>query len=246
LLFAGCYAPSFIDGQYLCPDKHCPGGQICSPCGVCMNPDDPSTDGVGCPGCALGDRSLGDPRLAEVAFCDAAWRVPGISTDTSASLATPCDRSPGADGLSAVDDATTCSVEDACASGWHVCLDEQDVVDRGMTTSDCTSVDMQTGAFWATREAATEKNDAPPICGSSGTARIIGCGSLYSASLTPVTCSVLARYIGEITGTATVTAWDCMSKSDGIWQCGMDGKEALSVIKTTAQGGGVLCCRDQI
>jgi hypothetical protein len=250
ILLAGCYAPTIHDGQYLCPDGSCPSGQICSPCGICVSRNDSPHGGIACPGCALGERSTGDPRLPNLALCAAAWTVPGVSAQAPDSLATPCNREPDNDGLSVVDHATACSVEDNCAPGWHVCADETEASTRGLTRQICQGLDSEDGNFWATRMPgiAVTKDPTAASCaapGTTGTVHLIGCGPLYANKNTQV-CSVLARYIGEIPASGANAAWDCAAHSDGAWQCGSDGTEALDVVKPSAAHGGVLCCRDQI
>jgi hypothetical protein len=240
---AACYAPSLKEGQYLCPDKQCPSGQVCSACGVCAGAHEAAHGGVACPGCAQGQRSAGDPGLPGVALCGAAWLVPGIAADAADSLATPCDRQPAGDGASTVDHTTACTVEDNCAPGWHVCADEGELAARGWSRSLCEGVDLQAGSFWASRQPASVPNKDPggATCGS-GHARIVGCGPL-SASRAPTGCSLLSRYLGTL---PSPSPFDCAAQSGGTWQCGSEGKEALEVTKPRSDHGGVLCCRTSI
>jgi hypothetical protein len=242
----GCYSPSVKEAQYLCPDQKCPPGQICSPCGICVSEKEAPRGGLACPGCALGARSTGDPGLPSLALCPAAWQVPGLAKDDSASKSTPCGRQASGDGFSAVDHATQCSVEDNCVAGWHVCTDENDVTTRGLQRSLCEGLDSQAGMFWATRQPASISNKDPTlaVC-TSGSARIVGCGPLYSAR-SPQGCSVLERYIGELPAASPSPAWDCAGHSDGTWWCGTSGNEANEVTKVNSSHGGVLCCRDVI
>jgi hypothetical protein len=246
LLLLACYSPAVKEGQYLCPDQKCPPGQVCSACGICVGGNEAPHGGVACPGCAQGQRSDGDPGLPHVAMCAAAWLVPGISSDSADSLATPCGRQAGGDGTSTVDHQTGCSAEDNCAAGWHLCADETDLAARGLSRALCDALDDQAGSFWASRQPASQPNRDPtlPTCGS-GHARIIGCGPLYAARA-PAGCSLLSRYIGELPAVSPSPAWDCADHSDGSWQCGSDGNEARQVVKPRADHGGVICCRNLI
>jgi hypothetical protein len=248
---SACYSPKVADGQYLCPDKVCPAGQTCSACGVCVRPGAPD-GGVSCPGCALGSRSPEDPGLPNLAFCPAAWTVPGVLG--SASLATPCNREPAQKGAG-------CTVEDNCEPGWHVCATDGDVEMHGLTKEDCAGLDIAQ-SFWATRQPGL-LGGAPDATGAVGTycatgpmatARVIGCGALYPRGVVrPAgpgmgpSCNVLQRYIGFVTTLTPppMPVFDCTAGSNEAWVCTtMQGMEGLLVTKPKIERGGVICCRN--
>jgi hypothetical protein len=228
LLLCGCYEPEIADRQYSCrgTTNGCPDGLICDSCFYCVRPGH-ETDPLQCQstGCAQarGGRSSGDPGLPSVAFCPAAWRVPG--TSSASSLATPCNRVPGADGTAG---GVDCSIEDNCAPGSHVCRSDGELALKGLTSQQCAS---QSGGFWATRQPGGMNFD----CVAVGSNNVLGCGDLGSPT---TVCAVIDR---------AMTAADC--SLTGSWSCGTvgvdDRTEGLLVVKSTAtSGGGVLCCAD--
>lgn len=239
---AGCYSPRLADGQYLCPDKRCPDGQVCSACGVCVSA---GAGAASCPGCALGARSMGDPGLPNLAFCPAAWTVPGLSASAApASAATPCGRNPNSNGRS-LDNKIACTVEDSCAAGWHVCAGDAEAQARGLSGQICDGLDAFAN-FWTTRQPGAFRGADINIisCAPSGTTRLIGCGSLYGRGTR--SCAALTRHLGTAVAAPGVAAFDCSTASQGAWVCGAPGMEAALVTKPNANRGGVLCCRDVI
>ena len=231
-----CYSPALHDGQYACTDtnRSCPAGLVCSRCSVCVTPTDAGV-ADGCPGCAIGTRASGDQALFGLAFCNAAWTVPGVTTP--ASMTTPCNRQPGDDGTNGA--GTSCSVADNCAAGWHVCASDAETHAAGLSTSRCDSLDTQ-HAFWLTRQPATVDAIKGATCAASGAAGLIGCGAL-DASVSTNSCTSLTRFLGNgVTGT-------CATVSSNSWQCGTTpGMEADIVTKPSMSRGGVLCCRDSM
>lgn len=232
LAASGCFRPNIADGQYSCSPgvttgDNCPDGYSCSACGLCYKGSSPVDDHANCAtGCSNngGQRAGGDVGLDGIAFCPAAWSVPGL-TDPAA-RATPCNRQPGADGKG-------CSVEDNCSAGWHVCSDEADLGAHGFTAQNCLAAP---GGMWLTRQPGTVDPADPRRagqCGSSGSNNLYGCGSLGSKP----SCGLLQRGMNYT---------DCLNSM--VWSCGTDPSQGLEeqrlVVKPSLDLGGVICCRD--
>jgi hypothetical protein len=186
---------------------------------------------------------MGDPGLPGLAFCSAAWQVPGVSaTAAPASMATPCARQPAALGRSA--SGASCSVEDNCAAGWHVCSGDSDVTAHGLTSELCDGFDNQR-AFFTTREpamAVLTDQTRPPACGPTGATRLVGCGSLLGRGTTG--CATLTRSLGI---QVVLPAFLCDASANIGWLCGGTVfAEAVNVTKPRVDHGGVICCRDSM
>jgi hypothetical protein len=238
-LSAGCFNPNIEDGQYACNpmlgSTGCPPGFACAWCGLCVRNTDAGLSlcearadmsakandlTVNTRGCAVGQRAAGDLNFRDIAFCPAAWTVPGVRTP--ASLPPACNRMPGTFGMN-------CTVSDNCAAGWHVCNGDGDLGARGMTKNDCTR---GPAGAWVTRQGGGDTNN----CVAMGNNNVFGCGNGLPSHV--ASCAVLA---------ISLEYGDC-AMSNGVWACGVmtDGTaEALVVTKrSTADPGGVLCCED--
>jgi hypothetical protein len=190
-----------------------------------------STDMTTLPGCSSGPRDGKDIGKPDIALCNAAWRVAGI-----ASTATPCSRVVDATGKNG---ATDCAVEDSCATGWHVCLDEADVMSHGINASDCTNL-ANAGAFWLTRQGGgPPPSPGPPVCMSGVTQTVFGCGQIIQVGGAP-TCTLFNRALLNPPDSTD----DCSTSTSGAFLCGTSGMEAATIYKPMRANGGVICCKD--
>jgi hypothetical protein len=260
VLLAGCYSPNVKDGQFTCKTSSaCPADFdcICNLCrapgvdaGAC-NPGDggqPQPDmrmnPVRTDGCSLplpgggSGRGSPDPGLERLAFCPAAWRVPGLIS--TAGRMTPCNRQPRGDGRSMT--GTDCSAEDNCAPGWHLCLNETEIMMAGLTRALCDEITIGTAEdFYATGQTAGPTSPgAPPSCNVPQDRAIMGCGK-YGKPV-PSGCMVLTRAIIDDPmpddGCTTINAaWACSGT-------GGTGGELNTVVKASGMGGGVMCCKN--
>jgi hypothetical protein len=253
LLLASCYSPGITDGQFQCKNGLCPSGFVCICGGVCKLPGSACTDGGGAQdmagdmsmvisgdmirknfdGCSNGGtRAMSDPDLPNVAACPAAFQAPGIETNT-----TPCNRAPNMTGKVG---GTDCSAEDNCAAGWHVCLNETELMMRGFGNVQCAQLSTA-ATFWVTRQTGgpTMPPTGPPACGNPART-MFGCGTYGEA---PGACTILNRVLFD----KPTAGDDCSTMSGGSWQCpGVDdmNPDTKVVRKPGIAGGGVLCCRD--
>jgi hypothetical protein len=258
LLLVSCYSPGISDGQFTCETSSvCPSGfecicRVCRPTGsTCSDmsvPDLAAVDSaagdfavadLAAPpdlkttmnACAAGMRSPQDPGKDNVALCPAAWTVGGINPNP----ATPCNRMAGPNGMSG---ATACSIEDNCAPGWHVCLDEADVM-KGLNRTDCSNLD-NVGSLWVTRQAGgPPPSPGPPACGNGMSLSVFGCGSLTQVGNAP-TCSLFTRVLLNPPDTTD----QCSTSTGGVFICGTSDVEAHTLQKPLRAGGGVICCKD--
>jgi hypothetical protein len=151
--------------------------------------------------------------------------VPG--TTTEASTQPMCNRMAGNDG--AIVDGQGCTVEDLCAKGWHVCVDNDEVGAKS-STGECEQAPFDT--FYLTRQAQDGNGDCvgPPAVNN-----LVGCGTKGEES--PSNCNPLSRYMRYVHCIPSLT-----------WFCGSDladgSHEADLVAKIGPGEGGVLCCRD--
>lgn len=181
-------------------------------------------DGACLAGCADGVRDgfLDTTTHTRIAACSGGFSVAGVQLDA----APACDRHGGDDGTNP--NGTGCRAADLCAAGWHVCASPGDVALSSGSASCAGSVaDALVPVFFATRQSGPGSGD----CGA-GANDIFGCGNLGAAPL--ASCAPLDRFSGDLCGTIGPP-----------WSCGPDNvQEAVNVVKSAPQGGGVLCCRD--
>jgi hypothetical protein len=184
-----------------------------------------------------GARAAQDPGLAQVAFCGAAWLVPGVTT--AASRTTPCARMPMGNGRNA--GGTACSAEDNCAPGWHVCNDENELAARGFDKGKCDAVGSFDG-MWVTRQAGGPPSmGAPPVCMAGGDRAVFGCGGIGLA-VGAGGCQMFTRVLADPPDPGD----QCSTASAGVWLCGatMTMGDSTMVTKTGLAKGGVICCKD--
>jgi len=108
-----------------------------------------------------------------LAACGGAWDVPGIHNEVPA-----CDRKAGNTGEIPL--GTGCNVSDLCASGWHVCLGKNDVLNRSPLGCKEIMLGADSPAFFLTRTSSTGAfNCAPDTIGDPASINdIFGCGDL--------------------------------------------------------------------
>jgi len=260
-LAAGCYSPDIADGQFSCAgDTPCPSGFVCS-CGACRKqalsscaPDMSAggADGgldmaVSAEACANGGmRSAGDPGLAKVAACPAAWQLPGLGTSPM------CGRQPTANGKNAT--GTSCAASDNCAAGWHICNDLAELGKDGFGTAECTTLSGQIGLWLMKEPIAPGMPDGgggmpgPAMCGTPESHLALGCGSL-GKSPDATNCLPLNKMLADMPEDGKD---ECETTTDQAFICGVAGSgisafgqfEYTTVYKPTLDKGGVLCCAD--
>ncbi|MEJ7731925.1 MAG: hypothetical protein WKG00_22285 [Polyangiaceae bacterium] len=160
----------------------------------------------------------------DIAGCDGAFQIPGTTSD--ASTMPMCDRMSGNDG--AILDGEGCTIEDLCAKGWHVCVDDDEVGAKS-STGECEPA--LSATFYLTRQSQDPNGDCadPPAVNN-----LVGCGTIGDES--PANCNPLSRYMRYAHCIPSPT-WFCGSNM-------MDGShEADLVAKIGPAEGGVLCCR---
>jgi hypothetical protein len=196
----------------------------------------PPPDGPPGMACTNGPRSAGDPGLMRIAFCPAAWLVPGINS--VAAMSPACGRMPTPSGKNAAQ--VNCSAEDNCGPGWHVCNDEAEMTARGFNVGHCTAYGATEG-LWATRlRGGPPSMGQPPQCGTTPNRAVFGCGMI---GMPPQSCSLLQKALLDPPGGAD----ECSNATSGVWQCPgltMTAGEGEVVIKTNTTKGGVICCSD--
>jgi hypothetical protein len=177
-------------------------------------------------GCADDSRELFADQQAypEIAGCQGAWDVPGVTTMGSDLPA--CLRAAGNNGENTF--GTGCSVQDLCAAGWHVCETAEEVA-TGSEGDGCPAT--AEDELWLTRQT-TEPGAL--FCGTPSENNLVGCGGLgedADPSCSPLTA---VAFFSHCDG----TAWRCGDMAQG------DREAALVVKLNPLDPGGVLCCRD--
>lgn len=191
--------------------------QTCSGACVC---DVPGT------GCADGEREgFAGIEFADIAGCSGGWDRPGIATPQRTGCGAAGDDGGNPTGIG-------CGAADLCGIGWHVCAMPAEVGALAGPLG-CQSLVSEAGGsvFFAQRQAGEGNGRCEP----TGANDIFGCGTT-GASL-DATCAPLNRSSGDL----------CSAIQELGWLCGSDGvDEANNAIKTSPDGGGVLCCRNGI
>jgi hypothetical protein len=193
-------------------------------------------------GCADGQREgfTDQTKYPCIAACGAAWSVPGVVGKVPT-----CNRLAG-------DDFPTitsgCSVEDACANGWHVCQSQEEVQTAFAHGGSC--VDAGAG-FYVTQVSGPGCGQCAIDSGTDATCTglnchtnclpnsqtrndLFGCGTLTGATPSQTTCAPLNIFSNNLCSAVPGLA------------CGTDGAhEADNASKASNSGGGVLCCIDE-
>ncbi|HTL35452.1 MAG TPA: hypothetical protein VL326_20130 [Kofleriaceae bacterium] len=175
-------------------------------------------------GCADGTREwlLDVQVFPDIAGCSGGWTVLGVHhvpppTPLCPAAGNSNQGNPSGDG---------CDVSDLCAPGWHFCLDPIDV-DGHLGGKPCSETTGLSGAFFITGAHSTGQAH----CDTIGDNDAFGCGSVGTM---PSGCGGIDRTSGD----------NCIALPFG-WNCGSDGSsEAAFVTKTSAFGGGAMCCKN--
>jgi hypothetical protein len=222
---------------------------------VTVVPYPPVTPAVGC---ADGEREgfLDLAAFTRIAGCSGAWQQPGITPD---SVRPTCGRQGGDDGPRA--DGAGCSSHDLCAEGWHVCSTWREVAAAspsgcvGATPPDARPKSL----FFAIRQPSANGS----VCGEwgDGDNDVFGCGNLGHGLPAEKGCGPLDRVLastqpnscGYNEAEPNLGPWQCLGPGDSHLHegalvtkvgcpnasCSYDGYPVSSADK-----GGVLCCRD--
>ncbi len=195
-------------------------------------------------GCADGEREgfLDPVRHQRIAGCGGGFRRAGLLFEDPPA----CERRAGDDG--ALPNGEGCGATDLCAEGWHICRSADEVALA--SPGGCDGVAGTEPAFFATRQSGpgcgvcarggrtdcTGADCALDCAQTTLTANdLFGCGTLGDPP--NANCAPLDRFSNNLCS-ATTPPWRCPGSS------GLD--EALLIEKTGPQGGGVLCCRDDV
>lgn len=213
-------------------------------------PDCDSTPQPPIVGCADGEREgFTDPRQYPcIAACQTKWTVPGVIGKTAT-----CQRQAGDDITSQPDG---CSVEDACAPGWHVCRSQAEVnyafrregtcrdAGAGFYLSQVSGPGCGICAVEGGENTECTGGNCQRECAPNSQTRndLFGCGSLTradgileEAEPDPETCGPFNLFSNNL----------CQSVP-GLYCGNADGlDEADIAVKSEYPGGGVLCCADQ-
>jgi hypothetical protein len=175
-------------------------------------------------GCADGQREgfLDATAFPDIAACSGGWTEAGILGKSPV-----CNRLSGDDSQNP--DGISCSTEDLCAEGWHVCASPGEVATSSPTG--CAGGGFPANTFYA----AAVSGEGGGECTTDGTNDLFGCGSVGSG--VSASCAPLDR-TSEDECEDLSGEWDC----PGSFLIGSDS-EAEDVRKYGSAGGGVLCCR---
>jgi choice-of-anchor A domain-containing protein len=201
-------------------------------------------------GCADGKRDgfFDQRRYPCIAACSTKWSSPGVVGQTP-----KCQRQAGDDFPNQPDG---CSVEDACAPGWHVCASQEEVetgfrhdgscldAGAGFYTSQVSGPGCGRCAFASGTNSECDGANCRQDCSPNTLTRndLFGCGTLTNANgeieqayPDPLTCGPFNIFSGNLCGSVP-----------GL-NCGAEGgyTEADVATKSEYPGGGVLCCADQ-
>ncbi len=181
-----------------------------------------TTGEVSVVGCADGFREalLDEVAFPNVAACAGGFWVPGVGSPTP-----QCERQGGDDGP--LPDGMSCSIEDLCADGWHLCTSRQEVAAAGLAAC---GPETWGGQFFATGQSGEGSN----TCNDTGTNDVFGCGDVGYTNISG--CAPLNRSTGNLCA-------DLM----GAWACNEDAyDEVAHLVKPGPGVGGALCCRDGV
>jgi cysteine-rich repeat protein len=170
-------------------------------------------------GCADGTREGIPGANVLIAACAGAWDNPGLPAPPAPALG--CT-DVGNDGPSPA--GASCSASNLCAAGWSICADATQVTSR-LAGADCGE------GFAPGFYAANQPSDGLARCTGTGANDLFGCGD-NGTPADPLSCTPLTQWSGNL----------CAALA-GDWQCNSDDNERTVVVKLTAPGGGVLCCR---
>ncbi len=174
-------------------------------------------------GCADGEREwlLDELQFPLIAACSGGFGVPGVTENSPM-----CDRQGGDDGP--FPDGMTCSIDDLCAEGWHVCTDRLEVSRAGI--GHCNDLGWINNEFFATAQSGEGSN----TCSNTGANDVFGCGDNGYTMIS--SCEPLNRSTSNL-----------CEDIQGPWNCSADAyNEAGTLTKTGPINGGALCCRDGI
>lgn len=199
-------------------------------------------------GCADGTRE-GFLNYPDIAGCLGAWTVPGLwpfSTAASAcsqvaihnSAQPACNRQAGNNG--SLSSGQDCNVADLCSAGWHVCDTAAEVG---------TALNSQNAAFcsaaalagtsgmlaFLSRASGSGSAQCNRDTGSAYANDAYGCGN-YGSDVPTGGCSTLSKLFSTGDFSASNNTFYCPAAND---QC-----EAMTLINTNRETGGVMCCRD--
>jgi hypothetical protein len=206
-------------------------------------------------GCADGQREgfLSEADYPGIAGCSGGWSLPGVGATSM------CNRAAGDD--SANPDGTTCSANDLCSEGWHICEGKSEVASR--SSNGCAGAvppgTPDKSLFFAVRQPSLQGS----VCSDDGTGDndIFGCGNLGNPLGADKNCAPLDRVLastqpnrcGFNEAEPPLGPWQCLGSSDSHFHEGaLVTKSACSsndcsydgLPVNTADKGGVLCCRD--
>lgn len=175
-------------------------------------------------GCSDGEREgfLDIATHPDIAGCSGGWSVAGTLAPTRAECGDAGDDSPNPAG-------NGCGAEDLCSVGWHVCATPAEVA--ALSPDGCASATQggDPDLFFAQRQSGEGSGE----CGPSGANDLFGCGNMGTQP--GGTCDPLDRSSGDLCSALSTGGWDCSAATPTT--------EATGVVKTGADGGGVLCCR---
>jgi len=189
-------------------------GPITSEDGGPVGPD-AAPDAVN--GCADGTREYYESvtQFPNIAGCSGGFGIKGFAAPVS------CGHSAGTG-----KEGVSCSAQDLCAAGWHVCTDAAQFAIKG--GDPCPLLAAGAGLFYATRQRSAGQADCDPASSDSGTDDIFGCGSLGAPT---TSCGKLTQFLSE-------------GAPSGEWSLGTMSGDEWEQVSKGPDNGGVLCCTD--
>jgi hypothetical protein len=173
-------------------------------------------------GCSDGTREA-LASFSTIAACGGAWTVQGVIED----VAPACGRHAGNTGSNAA--GTGCNVADLCAEGWHVCRGKDDVSAHDGVAA-CSALAARTTEIYLTRQRGDHTTLMCAVGASTMADDAYGCGGLGAAT---TNCGPLDHKLALTSNCAAP------------WGCGTsEAEEGFHIVKSAAQSGGVLCCKD--
>jgi len=197
-------------------------------------------------GCSDGGREgfVSQTTYPDIAACAGGWKVPGLVTISSGTIADQVDRC----GNLAGDDSPNptgngCTGEDLCAVGWSVCANQATVAAKAGGNSACGDLGTSVAApyLFATRQRSQGNYACDISLDPRGANDVYGCGS-SNFGFPLSNCGPLNRVTDDnCVNVATGTAWAC--NDNDLSDLGSI-RELADVTKPSAANGGVLCCRN--